>query len=152
MSLRNYTKIRWVVSLLVSGVWAFASSDVRSSETYSVVAHQDGAPERMSAGQLKTIFKEQKQRWDDRSKILLVMLKPSTKGGSGIIEGIFDMDGNAWNKYWLVQVFRGRGTPPKYFSSERVLQTYVAETPGAIGIVTSSSIDPGLRSVAIDDR
>ena len=152
MSLRNYMKCRWVVSVLVAGNWAFSGSDVGASEPYSVVAHQDGAPKRMSAGQLRTIFKGRKQRWDDRSKIMLVMLKPSTEGGSVILEGMFGMDGNAWNKYWLVQAFRGRATPPKYFASEKVLQTYVAETPGAIGIVISSSIDPGLRSVAIDDR
>ena len=51
------------------------------------------------------------------------------------------MTGNELNKYFLALVFQGKVKAPTFFNSAAELESYVADTPGAIGVIQNTSDD-----------
>ena len=45
------------------------------------------------------------------------------------------MSGDELNRFWLALVFQGKNSAPTFFNSIAELEAFVAQTPGAIGIV-----------------
>jgi hypothetical protein len=49
------------------------------------------------------------------------------------------MSGDELNRFWLALVFQGKASAPNFFNSMSELESFVAQTPGAIGIVKKES-------------
>ena len=145
MLLRSLVAIHFLIPFAVN---AASLSEGR----LAVVANESGAPEALTIRELKAVFKGEKQRWSDRTKITLALTKPSISSGEQIIRKLYGMDRDAWNKYWLIQVFRGRTNPPKYFETEELLQSFVSRTPGSIGIVRSQVAGGAMRRVLVEGQ
>lgn len=116
----------------------------------TIIANDKGAPEKLPYSELKAIFRGEKPRWNDGSKVLIALMKPRTEIGKITARKIYNMSSNELNKYWLALVFQGRTSPPKFFSYEEDLKKYVLETEGAIGIMNYSEQLPKSNIVYID--
>ena len=55
------------------------------------------------------------------------------------------------NKYFLALVFQGKVKAPAFFNSVSELEAYVAQTPGAIGVVQNTSTDQ-IKVVVVDGK
>jgi ABC-type phosphate transport system substrate-binding protein len=51
--------------------------------------------------------------------------------------------------YWSKLLFTGRGQPPREVESNAAVKKLVAETPGMIGYIDSSALDPSVRAVLV---
>jgi hypothetical protein len=60
-------------------------------------------------------------------------------------EGVHSRPVQAILRYWLQQVFAGRGTPPPVLQSDAEVIDYVARTRGAIGYVSTGIRLPGVK-------
>ncbi len=118
----------------------------------TVVAADQGAPEEMSKGDLKKVMMGKKKRWADGSKIIIALLKTKTPVGKAVCKRVYGMTPNKVNKYWIAQVFQGKAKAPRSFDSEKALLEYVAETDGAIGIVSAAAAEKFERKIKVDGK
>jgi hypothetical protein len=113
------------------------------------VGNLKGAPENMTFAELQSILRGEKQRWKDGEKVLIALIKTTTPLGKKISSKVFDMTGDELNKFWLALVFQGKAQAPKFFNSPDELEAFVAQNPGAIGIIDKPITDPETKFITI---
>ena len=106
----------------------------------------------MQFSELKSILMGEKQRWKNGDRILIALMKTNTPTGKATSEKIYDMTGDELNKFWLALVFQGKAQAPKFFASANELEDFVAQNPGAIGIVDKPLADNDVRNININGR
>src|SRR5688572_20450763 len=150
--MKLFTYIACITAILVMGSSAFSPAPQPQVEGgLSVIANAKGAPTDIPKVKLKSVLKGEQQRWKDGTKILLALMKTTTKIGEDVTTRIFGMTGKDLNKYFLGQVFQGKMSSPEFFDSEEDLINYVKNKEGAIGVVSSKSAS-GSVIVSIDGK
>lgn len=118
----------------------------------TVIGNKTGVPASLSPGELTAVFKGERQRWPDNSKVIIVMMKSSTEIGAAVAQKVCNMSPDDLNKYWLAQIFRGKVTPPRYLGTEKELIDFVNDTPGAIGVISNGDADSSVRKIVIEEK
>ncbi|SKB67252.1 hypothetical protein [Maribacter arcticus] len=114
-----------------------------------VVGNNVSVPSEMDFKQLKSVLRGEKMRWNDGKQVIIALMKSNTPVGKETCTRIYNMSPNELNKYFLALVFQGRIKAPTFFTSPSELNAFVAETPGAIGVVDSTH-DLTLKIITID--
>jgi len=140
-----------IYSLLIACM--FFTVEGKAQETsLAAIAHISGAPAEMKQSQLKAVLRGETQRWKNGKRVLIALMKTNTPLGKTTASKIYDMSGDELNKYWLSLVFQGKAQAPVFFTSVTELQNYVAQNPGAIGIVDKTITTGEIRSLVIDGK
>src|SRR5436305_6562759 len=113
--------------------------------TLVAVGNSSDAPATMKLSELKSILMGERQRWKSGDKILIALMKTNTPVGKATSERIYDMTGDELNKFWLALVFQGKAQAPNFFNSPAELANFVAQNPGAIGILDKPAENPDIR-------
>lgn len=116
-----------------------------------IVANGESIPTEMDMVQLQAILKGEKLRWNDGSKVSIALMKTNTPVGTNTCEKLYKMSGNELNKYFLALVFQGKLKAPTFFNSISELEAYVAQTPGAIGVLPKVN-DSLLKIIIVDGK
>lgn len=132
-------------------IFIFLSACAFGQETLYVIGNSKGSPVELKLNQLQSILKGEKQRWGDGTKVVIALMKTNTPVGSVTSKKVFNMSGDQLNKYWLALVFQGKADAPTFFNSMSELETYVAQTPGAIGIIGQSPTI-GQKTITVDGK
>lgn len=147
MLCRFRAKLLMTLLLLLCGVL------VRAQDTQlSAISNQKGSPVAMELSELRAVFKGEKQRWRDGTKISIALMKTNNPLGQAICKKIYDMSADEMNKFWLSLVFQGKVSAPNFFNSVSELEEFVAQNPGAIGIVNHIAQTPGIKTVIISGK
>ncbi|MDQ6902627.1 MAG: hypothetical protein M3139_06400 [Bacteroidota bacterium] len=134
-------------------LFLFFSAAVKSQATGLVaLGNQSGVPPTMKLSELKSVLMGEKQRWENGNRVIIALMKTSTPIGKATSAKIYDMSGNELNKFWLALVFQGKAQAPNFFNSPNDLENFVAQNPGAIGILDKSFADPEIKSIIIDGQ
>lgn len=121
-------------------------------ETLTIISNQNGAPAAMKFTELKSVMKGEKQRWNSGTKVSIALMKTSTSIGKNTAQLIYSMSGDALLKYWLGQTYQGSAHAPKFFNTTSELQNYVAQNPGAIGVIDQPLGTDEIRIISIDGK
>lgn len=116
-----------------------------------VVGNAESVPAQMDMNLLKSVLKGEQLRWKDGSRISIALMKTNTPVGSSTCERLYNMSANELNKYFLALVFQGKVKAPVFFNSASDLETYVSQTPGAIGVLQNTN-DKLLKVVLVDGK
>ncbi len=130
----------------------FFSLSGKAQTTLTAIGNVSGAPESLKQSELKAIMLGEKQRWKNGKRIIIALMKTNTALGKATSSKIYDMSGDELNKYWLALVFQGKAQAPVFFTSVTDLQNFVAQNPGAIGIVDKPVATSEVRAVMIDGK
>lgn len=130
----------------------FFSLSGRAQTTLTAIGNVSGAPESMKQSELKAVLMGEKQRWKNGKRVIIALMKTNTALGKATSDKIYDMSGDELNKYWLSLVFQGKAQAPVFFTSVTELQNFVAQNPGAIGIVDKPVASTEFRAVLIDGK
>jgi hypothetical protein len=120
--------------------------------TLTVISNTKGAPSKMKMSELKSILKGEKQRWSDGTKVSIVLMKTTTPVGQTTCQKIYNMSGDKVKRFWLELSFGGKADPPTFCNSIAELASFVAQNPGAIGILDKVSAGPSIKSIVIDGK
>ena len=120
--------------------------------TLTAISNVSGAPAEMKQSELKAVLMGETQRWKNGKRILIALMKTNTNVGKTTSSKLYDMSGDELNKYWLSLVFQGKAQAPVFFTSVTELQNFVAQNPGAIGIVDKPVPSAEIRAVVIDGK
>ena len=131
----------------------FAGLNINAQETtLTAIGHPRGAPTTMKMSDLKSIMKGEKQRWSDGTKVSIVLMKTNTSTGEITCQKIYSMSGDKVKRFWLGLSFSGKADAPTFCNSIAELETIVAQTPGAIGIIDKASTGSGIRIIMVDGK
>ena len=140
-------QLLFCIVLLLSGLHAHAQT-----ESLTVISNEKGAPTALKLTELKSILMGEKQRWHNGNKISIALMKTSTPAGEYTCKKIYDMSGDELKKFWLAQVFQGKADAPAFLNSVSEIETFVAENPGAIGIIDQPLTNSNAHVVVIDGK
>ncbi len=137
--------------LLVACLFFMNLFDSYAQEAIGVIGNSKGVPLGMTSAELKGVMKGEKQRWKDGTKIVIALMKTNTPLGQTSAKKIYNMSGDELNRFWLALVFQGKASAPTFFNSMSELESFVAQTPGAIGIVKKESSNEN-KLIPIDGK
>lgn len=146
-SIPVYRKYFSILLLLFAGVIAHGQET-----TLTVISNSKGAPSTMKMSELKATLKGEKQRWKDGTKVIIVLMKTSTPVGKATCEKFYNMSVDQMRAFWLKLTFGGKSDGPINCNSIGELETTVAQTPGAIGIIDKVSPGANVKIIVVDGK
>jgi ABC-type phosphate transport system substrate-binding protein len=102
------------------------------------IVKADHPTDTISKKDLKKILLGKTKKWDDGSKVVLVILE----GGDAhdkFVKKFAGKTAKQFQNFWRKMVFSGKGKMPQTFASEADLAAFVAANPGAIGYVAAGA-------------
>lgn len=122
------------------------------AQTLTVISNAKGSPPELKFVELKSIMLGERQRWRNGNKIVIGLMKTNTPVGKATSEKIYNMSPDEVRKYWLALVFQGKADAPMFFNTTNELQAFVADNPGAIGIVEQAMPGSNTTIVSVDGK
>ena len=150
-----YRKVRCLCrakTILIIAILLLSVTAKAQEATLVVVGNATGVPVDIKLAELKSILMGEKQRWKNGNRIVIALMKTNTFIGKNTSSRIYDMTGDQLNKYWLALVFQGKAQAPTFFNSTSDLESFVAQTPGAIGIVDKAVTDGEVRCIQVNGQ
>ena len=135
------------ITLLLSDVPVHAQT-----AELTVISNEKGAPPELKLSELKSILKGERQRWHNGNKITIALMKTSTPAGAYTCQKIYNMSSDELKKFWLALVFEGKADAPVFFNTVSEVESFVAENPGAIGVIDQPIATNDLHIVLIDGK
>ncbi len=119
----------------------------------AIVVHPETMVSELSSTQLRSIFLAEQQFWPDHSRITLLVRAPVAVERDMVTDRIYRMDESQFRQYWIAKMFRAEiATGPKLVNSSAMAIQLVTAIRGAITFVPATSIEPGMRVIAIDGK
>lgn len=144
---RFVENLAFSVMFILSGLAAEAQVP-----TLTVISNQTGAPSSLKFSELKSIFMGEQQRWPTGTKITIALMKTSTPAGKNTSAKVYGMSPDELNKFWLALVFQGKASAPAFFNSAADLENFVAQNPGAIGILDEVASNNDIQTVMVEGK
>jgi len=84
--------------------------------------------------------------------VTIALPSPQANAAEPVARLIYGTKPASVQKFWLLQVFQGRSTPPSFFDTDQELIQFVQKTPGAIGVIAGSTpVPPTLTIISIQN-
>ncbi len=150
---KTNTAVVKIAQVCICMILLFASLTAQAqTENLTIISNDKGAPAALKMSELKSILMGEKQRWHNGNKITIALMKTSTPAGNYTCKKIYDMSGDELKKFWLALVFQGKADPPEFFNSVSEIENFVAENPGAIGVIDQPPAAADTHIVLIDGK
>lgn len=117
-----------------------------------VISNVKGAPSNMKIGELRSVMKGERQRWNDGTKVNIFLMKTTTDLGKVTCDKVYKMSGDKVKRFWLELTFGGRANAPTFCNSADELESLVAQNPGSIGILDKNNGKRDTKVVLIDGK
>ncbi len=143
-----------LVTIAVAGPMVSAvDAQTEGSEAVAIVVHPLVPTDDLTLDQLKSIFLAERQHWDDRSRITLLVRAAIAPERDLILTEIYGMSEDRYRRYWISKMFRSEvASGPKIVFSTDMLRDLVTVIPGSIGFVPVSEVGPDLKVIRIDGK
>ncbi len=151
MSVLRYFRIKFLFLLLLAPSGTASEEGAQSKKVaFKIVVNLENEVTELSRGELARIYLGRKTLWGSQT-VVPVMLQEKDPTTQVFVEKILNRTVRQYRAYWKRRLFSGGGTTPKTFYSSTQILEFVAKTPGAIGLVDSSSGGKSVRVVALAD-
>lgn len=141
-----------VVAVALAG-WAgpFTPVSAQSGIVVAIVVHPETNVDDLTFAELRSIFRGERQFWDDGRRVTLLMRAPAAAERELVLERIYQMDEAQFREYWIGKMFRAEvAAGPKLVYSSDMARDLVTVIPGAITFVPVSEVSSETRVVRID--
>lgn len=156
MKQKRIIKYKWlpfIPKLYLVAFMLFPGTAVTAQvATLTVISNQNGSPSTMKLAELKSVFLGEQQRWRNGTKITIALMKTNTTAGKNTLKTIYNMSSDELNKFWLALVFQGKAQAPNFFNSADDLENFVAQNPGAIGILDKVDANNDIKTVVVEGK
>ena len=126
-------------------------AQTEGAEAVAIVVHPQVDIDELSFAELRSIFLAERQYWQDRSRITLLVRAAIAPERDLILNELYGMSEDRYRQYWIGKMFRSEvASGPKIVFSTNMLRDLVTVIPGSIGFVPLSEVGPGLKVIRID--
>ena len=117
----------------------------------AVVVNKATTIETISSGDLRLMILGEKPKWPDGKRVAAVQTPPESPEKALLLKAVYKMSDAVLKRYYMHAAFTGTDiTPPKDIASAAALKQFVAGTPGAIGCILASDVDPTIKVLKVD--
>lgn len=119
-----------------------------ASAQVAVIANKDVPVDTIEKQKLLDLFTGDIRRWDNDEPAIVFDLKEK----SIVKERFYDFLGKSTTRMksiWLKKMLSGEGDPPEALTTEKEMVKKVAETSGAIGFVSQSSVTDSVKTLLL---
>jgi len=102
------------------------------------LGHQTGKTT-FNSTEIKDVFKAKYTFWQNKLPVIICLPQSQSEEAKEICEKIYGKSVDEVKKFWLAQVFQGRSRSPQFFNTPEEMASFIAKTPGAIGVVRVNS-------------
>ena len=102
----------------------------------------------LSVAALKAVLLGNKIKWDSGGVIKITVPK-SGAVHEKVVQDYVQRSAEQFDKYWKKLVFTGKGVMPTQAATDAEIIEYVAQTPGAFGYVSASSVNDRVKVIKI---
>jgi ABC-type phosphate transport system substrate-binding protein len=143
-----------LLALLMMPVGAAnAQDEIIASSSIAIVVHKDAEVDNLSLAELRSIFLAERQFWQDRQRIILLVRAPQSDERDFVLNKIYQMSEAQFRKYWIAKMFRAevpRG-PKIVFSTDMTLELVTA-IPGSISFMRATDVSDDVKLVRVDGK
>lgn len=130
---------------------ALLADDVAIGSPIAIVVHKDVPIDNLSLAELRSIFLADRQFWENRTRITLLVRAPKSDERSFVLERIYQMSEAQFRQYWIAKMFRAevpRG--PKIVLSTGMALDLVVAIPGSISFTRADTVTDDVKVIRID--
>jgi ABC-type phosphate transport system substrate-binding protein len=144
--------MRSIVSILALALLdGFLACSAASGADLAVVVNKSTALETISSADVRSMILGEKTKWPDGKKVTPVQTRTESPEGVLLLKVVCKMSDAALKRYFMQAAFVGKDiTPPVDVPSAAALKQFVARTPGAIGCILASDVDPTVTVLKVD--
>lgn len=140
-------------ALLLSTSTALLAEEVADDGAIAIaiVVHKDLPIENLSLVELRSIFLADRQFWEDKTRITLLVRAPLSDERSFVLERIYQMSEAQFRQYWIAKMFRAevpRG--PKIVLSTDMTLDLVVAIPGSISFTRADAVTDDVKVIRVD--
>jgi len=137
------------VHLIVAILAAATPSQATAQESVKIIVHPDVEVSSLSQTELARIYLGKKTFWESGSRISPSLLNEKSELTKLFLEESVRKTVRQYRAYWKRRLFSGQGTAPKTFALSEQVANYVADNPGAIGVIDASFTDNRVKVVEL---
>jgi len=130
---------------------ALLADDAVIDSPIAIVVHKDLAVDNLSLAELRSIFLADRQFWESRTRITLLVRAPQSDERTFVLERIYQMSEAQFRQYWIAKMFRAevpRG--PKIVLSTGMTLDLVVAIPGSISFARADDVTDDVKVIRID--
>ena len=130
---------------------ALLADDALTDSPIAIVVHKDLAVDNLSLQELRSIFLADRQFWESRTRITLLVRAPQSDERTFVLERIYQMSEAQFRQYWIAKMFRAevpRG--PKIVLSTGMTLDLVVAIPGSISFTRADDVTDDVKVIRID--
>lgn len=152
---KNFTAVLLCLLLGAGAGWsasALAEDETEiANEAIAIVVHPGTNVVDLPMNELRRIFLGERQFWDDRSRITLLVRAPVSFERNFVLDRIYHMTESQFRQYWIAKMFRAEiPSGPKIVFSNDMARELVTAVPGSITFMRSSDVDNSVQVVRVN--
>ncbi len=129
----------------------FTEAPQSSRGDVAVVVNSDTPVSDLSLSEVRKVFLGDRQYWNSKLPVVLLMRAPVARERDVVLRVIYQMSEEQYKQYWVAKVYRAEVTvAPKVVYSGDMQYELVSAMPGAIALVDTRNIHPGVKVVRVD--
>jgi ABC-type phosphate transport system substrate-binding protein len=138
------------LSLVGLAAIALVSPAIAQESVVAVVVNSSNAITSMAVGELRKVFAGEKRTWPG-GRPIQVIVRTAGSHERLVLMKLLSMSEQEYRQYWAALVFRGyvASEPVAVFSNGMEKEAVVA-IPGAIALMDTRDVKPGLKIIKID--
>jgi len=143
-------------AFLFLGIWALASIPTpalaASTRVVAVAVSPKNAASNLTLGDLRKIFSGEKRAWSDGSRVKLFVRAPGTIEHTALLK-LLGKSETEYKQYWTGKIYQGEAeTEPMVLPSGGMQREALTAYPGAITLIDTLDIKPGMKILKIDGK
>jgi ABC-type phosphate transport system substrate-binding protein len=141
--------LRTIFPFLVSAaLLACVLHGAAAAELVVIVAARSTAP-LLRADQVAAIFLGQSAQFPDGAAVAAIDQPVGSANRNAFYARVASKSPALLKAYWSRLLFTGRGQPPREVDGNAAVRKLVATTPGMIGYIERSALDPSVRTLLV---
>lgn len=146
MKLRGKVKSYLIVSLFALSIGSIFGT-TQAWADIAVIVNPDTGVSSLSESEVKKLFLGKKKKFPNGSSAIPVDQREGSSVNSTFSSKVLGKSDSQLKAYWSKLIFSGKGTPPRSLDSDSAVKSFVAGNKGAIGYISSGSVDGSVKSV-----
>lgn len=130
---------------------AFVAGASAQSNT-AVIVNPGVGVTAITQAEIARVYLGKKTFWESGARIAPALRDEKSSFTESFLEESVRTTVRQYRAYWKKRLFSGQGTAPKTFASSRQVVDYVANTPGAIGVVEKAAVDDRVKIIELQDN
>jgi len=137
--------------LVLLALGTLASAAAPPPPAFKLITHPDNPVSTLKSTQVAAFFLKKDTTWDGGALVLPVDLPEDSPLRAAFSQAVLRKSVHAVEAYWQQRIFSGRDVPPTRRASEEEVLAYVREHRNAIGYVSISAPETGVKVVSLAD-